>query len=98
MTEHSQHIRIRHLIVGAYAASSTTLCSVSWLFIDKPEDRAARCRALTGAFLLAAAGALDGVELHSLAVSRATCSAHPELTLDVDPSTSFDGPIWTSAA
>ena len=52
----------------------------------------------TGAFLLAAAGALDGrrATTHWL-FARELAARYPELTLDVDRIYIVDGPIWTSA-
>src|SRR5271156_3765998 len=52
----------------------------------------------TGAFLLAAAGALNGrrATTHWL-FARELAARYPELTLDVDRIYIVDGPIWTSA-
>src|SRR5271170_3219319 len=52
----------------------------------------------TGAFLLAAAGALNGrrATTHWL-FARELAARYPELTLDADRIFIVDGPIWTSA-
>lgn len=52
----------------------------------------------SGAFLLAAAGLLDGrrVTTH-WARAEQLADRHPELTVDADPIHIVDGPIWTSA-
>ena len=53
----------------------------------------------TGAFLLAAAGALDGRRATThWQFARELAARYPELTLDVDRIYIVDGPIWTSAA
>jgi transcriptional regulator GlxA family with amidase domain len=72
------------------------------VLVDWVRHRAARARrtasVCTGAFLLAAAGLLDGrrATTHWSHCSR-LAAAHPSVKIEPDPIYINDGPIWTSA-
>ena len=70
---------------------------VSW--IARSSTRARRTASVcTGAFLLAAAGLLDGRRATThWASARALQLAHPAVRVDPEPIFVRDGPIWTSA-
>jgi len=51
----------------------------------------------TGAFALAAAGALNGRRATHWLFARELAARYPKLTLDADRVFVVDGPIWTSA-
>jgi len=81
---------------GVYEAASS-IDLVSWV-----RERAGHCRRLasvcTGAFLLAAAGVLDG---RRVATHWTRCEqlarTYPALRVEADPIFIQDGPVWTSA-
>jgi transcriptional regulator GlxA family with amidase domain len=86
------------LIVGALAHLDEPMPNVV-AFIQQNMKTARRIAApCTGAFLLAAAGALNGrkATTHWL-FARELAARYPELTLDADRIFIVDGPIWTSA-
>ena len=86
------------LIVGATPRLDDPMLGVV-AFIRQSRKTARRVAGpCTGAFLLAAAGALDGrrATTHWL-FARELAARYPELTLDVDRIYIVDGPIWTSA-
>jgi transcriptional regulator GlxA family with amidase domain len=70
---------------------------VAWIAERAPHVRRL-CSVCTGAFLLAAAGRLDGrrVATHWDWVARLE-KLHPAVRVDADPIYIQDGPIWTSA-
>jgi transcriptional regulator GlxA family with amidase domain len=70
---------------------------VEWLRTTAPRARRV-CSVCTGAFVLAAAGLLDGrtATTHWAAVDELR-AAHLQVTVDPDPLFVRDGPVWTSA-
>jgi transcriptional regulator GlxA family with amidase domain len=86
------------LIVGATPRFDDSMPNVV-AFIRQSMRTARRIAGpCTGAFLLAAAGALNGrrATTHWL-FARELAARYPELTLDADRIFIVDGPIWTSA-
>lgn len=70
---------------------------VNWLRDASPQARRT-CSVCTGAFVLAAAGLLDGRRATThWASARELARDYPTVDVDADPLFINDGPIWTSA-
>jgi len=98
MTEPFNDTVFDTLIVGATPRLDDPMLGVV-AFIRQSLKTARRVAGpCTGAFLLAAAGALNGrrATTHWL-FARELAARYPELTLDADRIFIVDGPIWTSA-
>jgi len=87
------------IVVGGEGAADFTADAplIGWI---RQAARTARrvCSICNGAFLLAAAGLLDGRRAVTHWCEVATLQArHPKVTVELDPIYLRDGPVWTSA-
>jgi len=87
------------IVAGGHGTRALSADPVTLAWIVKSSKRARRTASVcTGAFLLAAAGVLDGRRATThWAAARALARLHPLVQVDPEPIFLRDGNIWTSA-